>query len=81
MQISKLEFRQALLAIKQETRPIEDHDDPGAINDCWATVEDYLDQEDQNQYFSEFEVIDGINQHPDGLTFSEWMAHKPNAQI
>ena len=24
-------------------------------------------------YFSEFEVIDRLNQHKDGLTFEEWL--------
>ena len=25
------------------------------------------------KYFSEFEVIDGLNQHPSGLTFEQWI--------
>ena len=24
-------------------------------------------------YFNEFEVIDGLNQHPEGLTFDDWL--------
>jgi len=79
MKVSKIEFREALRAIKQETRPIDGHDDPGVISDCWATVEKYLDQEDEKQYFAEFEVIDGLNQHPDGLTFLEWQALNPKS--
>ena len=25
------------------------------------------------EYESEFKVIDGLNQHPEGLTFKEWI--------
>lgn len=31
-----------LVIIRRETRPIEGHDDPGAINDCWMEVFDRL---------------------------------------
>jgi len=27
----------------------------------------------QKAYLEEFEVIDGLNQHPDGLPFDEWL--------
>lgn len=27
-------------------------------------------------YFREFEVIDGLNQHPKGINFYEWMYQK-----
>lgn len=26
----------------------------------------------EEKYFNEFEVIDGLNQHPDGLSFEQW---------
>jgi hypothetical protein len=32
----------ALKAIKGETTPIPGHSDPGAIQDCWASVDDYM---------------------------------------
>ena len=36
------ELMQVLTAIRKETTPIEGHDDPGAIQDCWSTAFDYL---------------------------------------
>ena len=34
----------------------------------------------QEQYFSEFEVIDGLNQHPMGWDFDTWLAEKADAE-
>jgi len=45
MKISIEEFKGALAAIKAETQPIEGHSDAGAIQDCWATVEQFIEQE------------------------------------
>lgn len=30
----------------------------------------------QQEYFNEFEVIDGINQHPEGMNFYDWLYKK-----
>ncbi len=30
----------------------------------------------REQYFSEFEVIDNLSQHPDGFNFYEWINNK-----
>jgi len=27
-------------------------------------------------YLSEFEMVEGINQHPDGLTFDQWLVRR-----
>ena len=32
------------------------------------------------KYQAEFQIIDGLNQHPDGLNFQEWLA-KNNYKI
>jgi hypothetical protein len=32
-----------------------------------------LQQVLQQMYFGEFEIIDGVNQHPLGLNFWEWL--------
>lgn len=33
----------------------------------------------EQKYFSEFKVIDNLNQHPEGLNFKEWLAaYHPN---
>lgn len=45
MKISIGEFKAAIAAIKAETQPIEGHSDTGAIQDCWATVEEFIEQE------------------------------------
>lgn len=31
-----------------------------------------LEQLLESKYFEEFKIIDGLNQHPDGLNFEEW---------
>lgn len=31
----------------------------------------------EKKYFSEFQVIDGLNQHRDGLTFEVWLKRRP----
>jgi hypothetical protein len=30
----------------------------------------------REQYYSEWEVIDGLNQHPEGINFYEWLYKK-----
>ncbi len=40
--ISKSEASGALRAVMAETVPIEGHDDPGAISDCYATLSEFI---------------------------------------
>jgi hypothetical protein len=37
-------IRKVLDAIRQETVPMDGHSDPGAIIDCWRSVDDYLSE-------------------------------------
>lgn len=37
-------IRKVLDAIRQETIPMPGHSDPGAIVDCWQSVDDYLSE-------------------------------------
>ena len=32
-------------------------------------------------YFGEFTIIDGVSQHPEGLTYKEWMKQKNNIEV
>jgi len=32
-------------------------------------------------YLSEFEMVEGINQHPDGLTFDQWLVRRVRKEI
>lgn len=38
-----------------------------------SKVNDLLHKLYTKDYQNEFVIIDGLNQHPDGLTFKEWM--------
>ena len=46
MRHSKDDALGALAAIQAETVPIEGHGDPGAIQDCFATVREFIEQSD-----------------------------------
>lgn len=39
-------------------------------------ISDFEEQVLLDQYFNEYEVIDGMNQHCLGLTFREWLEKK-----
>jgi len=32
-------------------------------------------------YLSEFEMVEGINQHPDGLTFDQWLVQRMRKEL
>jgi hypothetical protein len=42
-------LRDILTAIQNETQPLSNHPDPGAINDCWNEVFDLLPTSPNNQ--------------------------------
>lgn len=35
-----------------------------------------VETQNQIRYFDEFQIIDGLNQHPSGLNFREWLKSK-----
>ena len=37
-------IKDTLRIIRNETRPIEGHNDPGALQDCWKNVNEDLDK-------------------------------------
>jgi len=43
------EIKKLLNIIRAETRPIDGHDDPGAISDCWETVFKKLDEKEEGR--------------------------------
>lgn len=51
--ISNEEALNALLAIENETVPIEDHPDPKAISDCFHIIRDYISQNSATNHVAE----------------------------
>ena len=73
--VSGMDLKSVLETIMKETRPIEGHDDPGAISDCWNEVFETLDSDYLNKELDEAETKawDALNRYKFQM-FGYWSA-------
>lgn len=56
MQRNYSDLYKYLKAIREETQPIEGHDDPNAIQDVWNCIYEYLDELEVSKYRTDEEI-------------------------